>query len=189
MDDRQPIAHAANDAAGVWRDPHGLAEHLRAVASLASQHARLFNGSDWAHLAGLWHDLGKYRPRFQHYIRHASGFDADAHIKGEGGKAPHCTAGAILACNRFDIKGCVRAYLIAGRHAGLYDWNSENASLKYRLQQQGSRDEFNEAMGEYPPPDILDHGAFVPDLRTMVGGRHGFALWVRCRPTFVPSVD
>lgn len=72
MSNRQPIAHAATDKDGAWRDPHDLAEHLRAVASLASRHAHRFNGSDWAHLAGLWHDLGKYRLRFQHYIRRVS---------------------------------------------------------------------------------------------------------------------
>lgn len=81
MTNMQPIAHAAKDKNCVWREPHGLADHLRAVASLASQNARRFNGSDWAHLAGLWHDLGKYRPRFQHYIRQASDFEVDAHIK------------------------------------------------------------------------------------------------------------
>ena len=69
MTDNQAIAHAAKDEKGVWRDPHDLAEHLRAVASLASRNAYRFNGSDWAHLGGLWHVVGKYRPRFQHYIR------------------------------------------------------------------------------------------------------------------------
>ncbi len=96
MNDRRPIAHAAKDAAGVWRDPHDLAAHLWAVAELAAQYAKRFKGSDWAHLAGLWHDLGKYRPRFQHYIRNVSGFEADAHIKGEGGKAPHSTVRTTL---------------------------------------------------------------------------------------------
>ncbi|OGB26804.1 MAG: CRISPR-associated helicase/endonuclease Cas3 [Burkholderiales bacterium RIFCSPLOWO2_02_FULL_57_36] len=184
MSDHRLIAHAAKNAAGVWRDPHDLVEHLRAVAALASVHARYFNGSDWAHLAGLWHDLGKYRPRFQHYIRTVSGYEADAHIKGEAGKAPHSTAGAILACDTFKKAGFgeagrILAYLIAGHHAGLYDWNSENSNLEYRLQKQDSREEFNEAMAEHPPSDILDHGAFIPDLRTIPGGKDGFALWVR----------
>ena len=86
------IAHAAKDSTGNWRPPHDLDEHLRAVGALAAHFANRC-GAEWAHLAGRWHDLGKYRPRFQRYIRQASGFEADAHIKGEAGKAPHSTAG------------------------------------------------------------------------------------------------
>lgn len=177
MSNFRPIAHAAKDADGAWRDPHDLAEHLRAVASLAAQHAGRFNGGEWAHLAGLWHDLGKYRPRFQHYIRQASGFEADAHIKGEApSKAPHSTAGAILACDRFKEAGRVLAYLIAGHHAGLYDWFG---GLDARLGSADSRDELNEALAEHPPAEILDHGAFTPDLRAIPGGKDGFAFWIR----------
>jgi CRISPR-associated endonuclease/helicase Cas3 len=177
MSNHQPIAHAAKDASGVWRDPHDLAEHLTGVAALAACHARTFGAEDWAHLAGLWHDLGKYRPRFQRYIRQASGFEADAHIKGEAhGKAPHSTAGAILACDRFGMPGRVLAYLIAGHHAGLYDWFG---GLDARLDSIDSRDELNEALAEHPPANILDHGTFTPDLRAIPGGKDGFALWVR----------
>ncbi|MBN8429020.1 MAG: CRISPR-associated endonuclease Cas3'', partial [Xanthomonadales bacterium] len=123
MEKREFIAHAARDENGKWRAPHDLADHLRDVGELASEFAEQF-GADWARLAGRWHDLGKYRPRFQNYIRQVSGFEfeADAHIKGEAGKAPHSTAGALLAIERFGIAGRVLAYLIAGHHAGLADW-------------------------------------------------------------------
>jgi CRISPR-associated endonuclease Cas3-HD len=94
IDDRY-IAHAATDVGGQWR-VHPLEVHLRAVATLAGTFADRFGGADWARLAGLWHDLGKYRHRFQGYIRQASGFDADAHIEGKAGRAPHSTAGAVL---------------------------------------------------------------------------------------------
>ncbi|MBX9849886.1 MAG: hypothetical protein K2X64_11375, partial [Rhodocyclaceae bacterium] len=59
----RPIAHAAKDAFGNWLAPHELADHLTAVATLAARFAKTF-GADWAQLAGRWHDLGKYRPRF-----------------------------------------------------------------------------------------------------------------------------
>jgi CRISPR-associated endonuclease/helicase Cas3 len=175
-----PIAHAARSESGEWRDPHDLADHLQKVGKLAAAFARKF-GPNWAYLAGLWHDLGKYRRRFQGYIRKVSGFDfePDAHIKGEDGKAPHSTAGAILACDRFGEPGRVLAYLIAGHHAGLSDWNSTNSSLEYRLQQEDSRSELNEAIAENPPIKILDHGTFNPDMRAIPGGKDGFALWVR----------
>lgn len=146
---------------------------------MASDFAARFGGSDWAHLAGLWHDLGKYRPRFQRYIRLASGFEANAHIEGEAGKAPHSTAGGLLACDRFKEAGRVLAYLIASHHAGLYDWNSERSSLEYRLQQQDARSELEEALAANAPGELLDSGTFRPDLRSIPGGRDGFALWLR----------
>ncbi len=178
MMETRSIAHAAKDHCGNWRAPHDLAEHLIEVASLAASFAKRF-GEDWARLAGLWHDLGKYRPRFQKYIRQASGFEADAHIKGEAGKAPHSTAGAVLACDRFGPAGRVLAYLIAGHHAGLYDWNSENDSLEYRLNQLDSRKELDEALAARPPDELLDAAGFDPNLRAIPGGSAGFALWVR----------
>jgi CRISPR-associated endonuclease/helicase Cas3 len=171
-----PIAHAARDADGAWREPHDLAEHLIRVSNLSAENAKYFGGDEWARIAGLWHDLGKYRPRFQKYIRQASGFEADAHIKGETGRAPHSTAGAILACERFGVAGRVLAYLIASHHAGLYDWFG---GLDARLDSENSRAELDEALAEHPANNILDHGTFTPDLRAIPGGKDGFALWVR----------
>ncbi|MEW6678036.1 MAG: CRISPR-associated helicase Cas3' [Pseudomonadota bacterium] len=173
------IAHVKRAKNGDWEPPHVLEQHLRAVAELASGFAVPFSGNDWAHMAGLWHDLGKYRPRFQQYIRQASGFEPDAHIKGEAGKAPHSTAGAVLACRHFGNAGRVLAYLIAGHHAGLYDWHSENDSLQYRLEQPDSQQELDESLASEPPGNILDPGDFKPDLKSVPGLGKGFALWVR----------
>lgn len=177
MDKFLPIAHAARNEAGNWRDPHDLSEHLRTVGALAADFARTF-GADWARVAGRWHDLGKYRPRFQSYIRSVSGFefDPDAHIKGEAGKAPHSTAGAMLATDRFGVAGRVLAYLIAGHHAGLANWFG---ALDARLDDPKSRTELDESLAENPPVDLLDPGDFKPDLRAIPGGKDGFALWVR----------
>lgn len=173
------IAHVRHDQDGNWMPPHDLEQHLLGVASLAAEFAATFSSSHWARLAGLWHDLGKYRPRFQHYIRKASGYESDAHIKGEAGKAPHSTAGAVLACDRFGPAGHVLAYLIASHHAGLYDWNSERDSLEYRLGLEASRGELTEALAAPPPPSVLDSTGFDPGLKAVPGGSAGFALWVR----------
>ncbi len=178
MPNNSPIAHASKDADGNWREPHDLVEHLTGVAALAAHFARK-SGADWAHLAGLWHDLGKFRQRFQNYIRLVSGFEADAHIKGEAGKAPHSTAGALLACDRFQTAGRVLAYLIAGHHAGLYDWNSENDSLEYRLNLPNSRQELDEALAAQPPAELLESAGFDLNLKAIPGGKDGFALWLR----------
>lgn len=176
----RPIAHAARDMAGGWRPPHDLNEHLSQVGELAREFASRF-GPDWARLAGRWHDLGKFRPRFQRYIRLASGFEADAHITGEAGRAPHSTAGALLALERFGVAGRVLAYLIAGHHAGLADWfgNALRGGLDARLTDPASRAELEESLAEHPPADILDVGDFKASLRNVPGGKDGFALWVR----------
>ncbi|MES1992915.1 MAG: CRISPR-associated endonuclease Cas3'' [Pseudomonadota bacterium] len=89
-----PWAHTRQTDKGI--ESHGLVEHLHEVARLAAGHAAPFSGQDWAHLAGLWHDLGKYRPGFQRYLRAASAADAEnVHIEGKPGRAPHSTAGLI----------------------------------------------------------------------------------------------
>jgi len=56
---------------GQWLE-HSLEEHLLAVARQATRFAASFGSGDWAGLAGLWHDLGKYSADFQGYIRKLS---------------------------------------------------------------------------------------------------------------------
>ena len=68
---------------------HELAEHLQAVATLAGRFGESFGCSDWAHLVGLWHDLGKYSSAFQNYIARGSGFDPKTHIEGGEGYVNH----------------------------------------------------------------------------------------------------
>jgi len=61
------------------KPPHLLADHLRAASRLSADFAGTFRAAGWGRLAGLWHDLGKYRPGFQRYIRQTR--DPDAHIE------------------------------------------------------------------------------------------------------------
>ena len=39
---------------------HRLNEHLQEVAKMARSFAEGFGAGDWACMAGLWHDVGKY---------------------------------------------------------------------------------------------------------------------------------
>jgi len=159
------IAHAGND--GVH---HLLEDHLQAVAQLAAQHAGNEGGAaQWAYLAGLWHDLGKYRPGFQTYIRQVS----EAHIEGKlpaNSDKTHSAAGALhalaLLTHRYGPAGekaaRVLMYVIAGHHAGLANWTPGGASagLQTRLQGESadaSQREYQEALAKAQicAPEIL----------------------------------
>lgn len=138
--------------------PHYLDEHLREVGRLA---AAFMPGpaQPLAHLAGLWHDLGKRRPGFQRYIRLGSG--ADAHIeKVADRQKTHSAAGALWAAKELEqrlgrqglLLSRVLQYVIAGHHAGLDNW--EGAGLAARLASTDAKIEFDEAVSCVSPADI-----------------------------------
>ncbi len=179
-----PIAHTKQNPAiaGNWED-HALEDHLLGVAALAERFAKVFEGRAYAELAGRWHDLGKYRPRFQSYIRRVNGRDADAHIEGGAGRVTHSTAGALRAIEHLSRDGRGLAYLIAGHHAGLDNWHGDEhrGGLDARLNSQDGRDELAEAMAATPSGQVLR----VPALAPMRDSIPGFgqplsaALWLR----------
>ena len=163
---------------------HFLQDHLQEVARLASSNAKNFGAEPWAYLAGLWHDLGKYRPGFQRYLHLCA--DTNAHIEGRvpGREKTHSAAGALWAMEtlaaRHGARGAlaakVLAYVIAGHHAGLDDWHQ---GLFERLAGKDALAELADVKLENPPLSVLDAGNFDPDLRAIPGGSAGFALWVR----------
>jgi hypothetical protein len=55
---------------GAWEP---LDAHLREVSETAGGFAESFGAREWAELAGLWHDLGKYSKEFQAYLRSVGG--------------------------------------------------------------------------------------------------------------------
>jgi CRISPR-associated endonuclease/helicase Cas3 len=135
--------------------PHRLDEHLAEVGRRAALHAQHF-GFLWGQMAGVWHDLGKYRPGFQTYIRLVT----DAHIEGKlpsRSDKSHSAAGALHALETLrqhfgphgERVGRLLAYVIAGHHAGLDDWT---AGLDARLLGTGAPDserEHKEACAAY----------------------------------------
>jgi CRISPR-associated endonuclease/helicase Cas3 len=173
----QPIAHAPEIPE---QAPHDLKEHLLAVGALAGRFAQNF-GADWAELAGIWHDLGKYRPGFQRYLTVAN--NPDGHIEGRvnGREKTHSAAGALWAIQQLNQPnglplGHVLAYLIAGHHAGLADWHS---GLNERLKNADSQEELKSALAAVPPEHHSILHRTLPAPPRIPGGEAGFALWVR----------
>ena len=117
------IAHARVKKDGSWVE-HSLKDHLEKTSKKAREFASVFGAGDWAETAAKWHDLGKYTPNWQKYIRKETGYDLDAHIETLGGKVNHSSAGAVLAFKKIKTPqiASILAYPIAGHHAGLPDW-------------------------------------------------------------------
>ena len=91
------LAHVCLDPeTGTWR-LHSLGLHLAETANRAAAMARAFGSEDWARIAGRLHDLGKYGPDFQSYLKSKSGYDPTAHLEGTGDKVDHSTAGGLWA--------------------------------------------------------------------------------------------
>ncbi|MEX2310230.1 MAG: CRISPR-associated helicase Cas3' [Pirellulales bacterium] len=84
-----------------------LEDHLQAVSDLAGKFAEKFGAAEWGRVAGLWHDVGKYRPEFQQRLT-----DSSIH-------APHAGIGAALAYKQNAQVGQFVAFAIAGHHTGL----------------------------------------------------------------------
>lgn len=174
------LAHARPRADGTF-EVHEVDEHLRAVAELAAGFAAPFGASEWARLAGLWHDLGKYHPEFQSYIRRATGYDAEAHLEGAPGRVDHSTLGAVHAEAQSTwpnpLLGRLLAYIIAGHHSGLPDWNSpEEAGAALRPRLVRNHDRLAAVLAQPIPSDLL---ALPAPQGRPPGGREGIALWVR----------
>jgi len=73
-----------------------VANYLLGTAARASEAGAKFQSSDWAKAAGLWHDLGKYRPAFQRMIRAAAGESVS--LEGTpSSKVDHSSVGAAHA--------------------------------------------------------------------------------------------
>jgi CRISPR-associated endonuclease/helicase Cas3 len=170
-------AHVSSGGPPIWFT-HDLTEHLLATSGLAGEFAAAFGAQDWARLAGLWHDLGKFSPEFQGYIRAASGYDADAHLEGMPGRVNHSSAGAVQAINSQEQTGHVLAYLIAGHHAGLPDFfaTEGRSALQTRLSDARNENLLGRALAGGVPAELLLSEKPTGKIH---GGSHGAHLWLR----------
>lgn len=132
----QFFAHTLPDQTdvGTWET---LAEHEAQVAWRCREYLFRLDASlaPWGEILGRWHDIGKYSSAFQTYLRQVGGANADSHRSEISGKVDHSTAAAKWVMERQPNYGKLLAYIFAGHHAGLPDWDvgSGSAGLKQRL--------------------------------------------------------
>lgn len=163
---------------------HPLTEHLEKTSQLAQEFAAHFGAGVWAGLAGLWHDLGKYQPAFQSYLLAAA--DPDAHIEGAPKRVDHSTPGAALAVRVLGKgEGDLLAYLIAGHHAGLPDYDAAEAggeaSLLARLHRAEGSGAVDALLEATEINSLIQQEKPVPMLpgRDREEKEEGLHLWLR----------
>jgi len=121
-----------------------LVDHLRTTGRLAAEFAAAFGAADLAYLCGVWHDLGKFAPEWQRYLR-------VGRLKRK--KPDHSTAGALLAKDkRLDVV----AYVVAAHHSGLADIDN----LRNRLTAKANL--LQAALAGRPPQSITDSSEVKP---------------------------
>jgi CRISPR-associated endonuclease/helicase Cas3 len=179
----QPVAHISED-----QRYHFLQDHLLGTAKLASEFAREFGCAEWGYLAGLWHDLGKYSDDFQQMIRSAA--DNVELKQGKPQRVDHSTAGAIHAVNSFNSPGglplgTIFAYLLAGHHAGLPDWQASEASLSGLVQRIRKINLLEAALTSAPPEAILQHCLLTEKPKPGID----IAFWIRMLFSCVVDAD
>ena len=190
------LAHIRIDPATGKPIEHWLVDHSRDVSSLAACFAATF-GADWASIAGLWHDLGKFRPGFLRYIRGVSG--VDAHLEGKwptGSEKTHSAAGALHAVAVFQqrygeagrLASRALAYVIAGHHAGLADWTAGLDDRLFGSRAPDSQREYDQARAECTKEaaqmlelpagfDLKSALTAIPGVRS--GNPLALSLWIR----------
>lgn len=133
-----PIAYAhSKENAGpeLW---HRLDRHLCDVAERARRYAEPWDAGDLTFVAGLWHDIGKYAPDWQAFLREvgkdASATDADPDQgNGKRPRGPdHSSAGAMHARATLGENtpfARLISFVIAGHHCGLADFQALRSRL------------------------------------------------------------
>lgn len=109
-------AHSENDHG----ERHILSTHLHETAKLAESFACQESYKPILHVTGLLHDLGKYQPEFQSYLKNG----------GRRGSVPHASWGAGYArcCGLLETSIAINAH-----HKGLPDnaaWKSDTETFK-----------------------------------------------------------
>jgi CRISPR-associated endonuclease/helicase Cas3 len=161
-----------------------LEDHLKGVANLAMGFAEIFKAGEWAYLAGLWHDIGKYSNEFQNRLNASS--DNNENSETIHGKVDHSTAGAQHSFKTLDQAGKMIAFAIAGHHAGLPDGKSNELScLMERLQK--TIPDFSACPHEYLDDTRKISLPFPLEVKNT--GRACFQLWLYIKMIYSSLVD
>ncbi len=113
-------AHTPNPD-GNW---HALADHLSAVSALSQGFADQFDAAELGRTLGLLHDVGKFNPDFQRYLRLCWEFQSNGGTRPRS--APHSIYGALTASRN---NTPLLAFAAEGHHGEIKDPSALRQSL------------------------------------------------------------
>ena len=146
-------------------DWHDLVTHLERTALLARRHGWKFEAGELAYLAGMWHDIGKFNPEFQKYLKRCHEAAINEGKAPKGGSVPHAVYGAVFAAESVQLISPV----IYGHHAGLPDLERvRNATIKENEQIREVYERLMPAVREQI--DGLGYEGEIADLMSGVPG-------------------
>lgn len=164
-----------------------LDQHLKNVADLAAHFAQPFGGQDWARLAGLWHDLGKYSYEFQKKLFDANGIEC--HLETKPGKVIHSQAGGHWAQHVMHGKmERIFCWLIMGHHAGLADFSSAETGAKALEPKMRNPSESTDIL-ENVPNEVKDHTEPPPPKMLLQNPRADISFLIRMLFSCVVDAD
>lgn len=146
-----------------------LVEHLRDVGTLAGSFGAKFGSEEWARVAGVLHDLGKFGGEFQLRVRRENGLST-AHLEAADlRERDHSTAGAIRAASEMGSMGFLTAFAIAGHHVGLANLRDLRERLakpsKRAIYEDAQRRGGKDILVEEPPiPAILEENPGASEM-------------------------
>ena len=169
MENHQPAAHTPPQGSDQW---HSLREHLSEVAQKTERYANKFDAGVLGYYAGLWHDLGKYNPEFQEYLRLCN-IASKAGKAAPRSKVPHGFHGARLAWEK-----CMPlAPIIYGHHGGL----PEKEDLKSKLRNPDLEASYQEVLKQVPK-DLQEIAAkinFSQVMAKLIKDAHSYEFLTR----------
>jgi CRISPR-associated endonuclease/helicase Cas3 len=138
---------------------HDLVTHLESVAALAAEFAEALHpqAAELGRYLGLWHDAGKFNPKFQQYL-----LDSEANPALRGTGPDHKAAGSQIAMRHLNML----ALLVQAHHGGLH--SPTEMRQWFQQKQQGMQqaitaaiDTARQALPNLEPSDKLLFPSYV----------------------------
>lgn len=147
-------AHTPATGSERW---HDLVSHLERTAERAHKHASKFGAGELGRLAGLWHDIGKFNPAFQDYLKECYRAETSGEKVPRGGSVPHAVYGAVHALHSVQALAAV----IHGHHAGL----PNQAKYRDSTEQDSTKHTYDKVFSL--AKEVLEGLEFDGDLRSL----------------------